>query len=118
MVNTRYMYLRPGNLFKKFIIEGDDEYIGKLGRPKASDDKDGGRMLTGCLADATEKDRERWKQLEHPITHTIVQAGAPKAKNEDKLVLGERVFIIWAVDDCGGLGITTIYYAEERTDIR
>ena len=118
MVNTRYMYLRPGNLFKHFIIEEDDEFIGRLGRPKAKYDKDGERMLTGCLADATEKDRERWKQLEHPITHTIVQAGRPQAKEEDKLVLGERVFIIRAVDDCGGLGITTIYYAEERTDVR
>lgn len=118
MINTRYMYLRPGNLFKQFIIEGDDEYIGPLGRPKARYDREGERTLTGCLADATEKDRERWKQLQHPITHTIVQAGSPKAKNEDRLVLGERVFIIHVVDDCGGLGITTIYYAEERVDTR
>lgn len=118
MVNARYMYLRPGNLFKDFIIEDDAESIGAFGRPKVSYEQGGKRMLRGCLADATREDRERWGQLQHPITHTIVQRGRPKAKAENKLVLGERVFIIHAVDDCGGLGLTTIYYAEERMDVK
>lgn len=118
MVNARYAYLRPGNLFKDFIIESDEEVLGANGRPKARYDKEGERTLHGCLADATEQDRERWKQLQHPITHTVVQAGRPRAKEEDRLVLGERVFIIRKIDDCGSLGVTTIYYAEERTDAR
>ena len=118
MVNTRFVYLRPGNLFKDFVIEDDTETVGAFGRPKVSYDQSGKRMLHGCLANATREDRERWGQLQHPITHTIVQRGRPKAKAETKLVLGERVFLIHAVDDCGGLGLTTIYYAEERTDVR
>lgn len=118
MISTRYMYLRPGNMFKEFVIEGEAETVGTFGRPKMAYEQTGKRTLKGCLADATENDRERWKQLQHPITHTIVQAGPPKAKEEDRLILGERLFIIHAVDDCGGLGITTIYYAEERTDVR
>lgn len=117
MISTRYMYLRPGNMFKDFIIEDDTETVGVFGRPKTDYDKTARKMLKGCLANATDNDRERWKQLQHPITHTIVQAGSPRAKAEDRLVLGERMFIIHAVDDCGGLGITTIYYAEERMDI-
>ena len=118
MVNTRYMYLRPGNLFKEFVIESDAETVDQYGRPKVSYDQTGKRFLWGCLADATRDDRDRWGQLQHPITHTIVQRGRPKAKTENKLVLGERVFIIRAIDDCGGLGITTIYYAEERVDVK
>lgn len=118
MISTRYMYLRPGNMFKDFIIEDDTEVIGALGRPKAAYNQEGRRMLKGCLAAATDNDRERWKQLQHPISHTIVQAGKPLAKAEDRLILGERVFIIHAVDDCDGLGITTIYYAEERQDVK
>ena len=118
MVNTRYVYLRPGNLFKDFIIEDDTEKIGEFGRRKVSYEQSGKRMLRGCLADATREDRERWGQLQHPITHTIVQRGRPKAKAENKLVLGERVFIIRAVDDCGGLGLTTIYFVEERMDVK
>ena len=118
MISTIYMYLRPGNMFKDFLIETDTETIGAFGRPKAAYGESAHGGLRGCLADATENDRERWKQLQHPITHTIVQAGPPKAKEEDRLVLGERVFIIHAVDDCGSLGVTTIYYAEERKDLK
>ena len=117
MVNALVMNLLPGNMFKDFLIESNQEYIGAFGRPKGKF-TDTERILKGCLADATQNDRDRWKQLQHPITHTIVQAGPPMAKEEDRLVLGDRVFTIHAVDDCGALGITTIYYAEERADQR
>lgn len=50
--------------------------------------------------------------------HTIVQRGTPLAKKTDKLVLGNRVFYVVAVDDTGGLGISTLYYVEERDDIK
>ena len=52
------------------------------------------------------------------MTHTIVQAGSPTAKRTDKLILGERIFYIIDIDDAGTLGIATIYYAEERQDIK
>ena len=112
MVNALVMDLLPGNMFKDFLVESNDEYVGALGRPKGNY-TDSDRILKGCLANATQNDRERWKQLQHPITHTIVQAGPPMAKAEDRLILGERVFTVHAVDDCGALGITTIYYAQE-----
>ena len=117
MPNARFMYLRPVNFFKEFLIETEDETIGDLGRPEIRY-QTASRTLWGCLADSTDGDRERWKQLQHPITHTIVQRGGPLAKQEDRLILGERVFLIHAVDDCGGLGISTIYYAEERSDLK
>jgi hypothetical protein len=47
-----------------------------------------------------------------------VQRGTPLAKKTDKLVLGNRVFYVVAVDDTGGLGISTLYYVEERDDIK
>ena len=47
-----------------------------------------------------------------------MQAGRPKAKLGDKLVLGERVFYIVDIDDTGALGISTVYYAEERRDVK
>ena len=33
-------------------------------------------------------------------------------------MLGNRVFYVVAVDDTGGLGISTLYYVEERDDIK
>ena len=118
MRNARMMYLRPGNLFKEFLIEPNTAEIGSFGRPGSRYESSSPKTLRGALADANADDRKRWEQMEHPITHVIVQDGRPKAKEEDKLILGERVFLVHAIDDCGGLGITTLYYAEERKDIR
>ena len=121
MPNARFVNLRPGNLFKEFTIEEDRGGVSEYGRSKPQY-QERKRTLWGCLASATDGERERWKQLQHPVTHTIVQAGPPAAKPESKLILNDggasRVFLVCAVDDCGGLGITTIYYAEERSDLR
>ena len=40
------------------------------------------------------------------------------AEAEDKLVLGNRVFLIQGVDEPGSLGVCTIYYVEERADVK
>lgn len=113
-----FMYLRPGNLEKDFIIEDGTVGIGSSGRPKISYKDDGNCMLKGTLAEADTRQKMRWEQLQHPITHTIVQTGPPKVKAEDKLVLGSRVFFVQGVDEAGSLGICTIYYVEERADVK
>lgn len=118
MNNTRMMYVRPGNLFKEFIIEENTQIVTSTGRVANKYDGDGTRILKGCLAEAQDEDRTNHSQKDHVVTHTIVQAGSPKAKRTDKLVLGERVFYIVDIDDAGSLGISTIYYAEERRDAK
>ena len=116
MNNTRMMYLRPGNLFKEFIIEVNRQMVTSTGRVANRHVGDGTKTRKGCLADATDEDRENHSQKDHIVTHTIVQAGPPKAKRADRLVLGSRVFYIVDINDAGSLGVSTIYYAEERRD--
>jgi len=118
MNNTRMMYVRPGNLFKDFIIEGNKQVVTSTGRVANSYTGDGTKTLKGCFAEATDEDRTNHSQKDHIVTHTIVQAGSPKAECTDKLVLGERVFYIVDIDDAGSLGISTIYYVEERRDVK
>lgn len=118
MKNTRMMYVRPGNVFKEFIIENNTQVVTGTGRVANIHSGDGTRTLKGCLAAASDGDRTNHNQMDHVITHTIVQPGSPKAKRGDKLVLGERVFYIIDVDDLGSLGISTVYYAEERRDVK
>jgi len=113
-----FMYLRPGNLYKDFIIEENVTGVNSSGRPKTSYEGDGTKMMSGVLAEADNRQKMRWEQLQHPITHTIVQNGKPHAKAEDKLILGERVFLVQGVDEAGSLGIVTIYYVEERMDVK
>lgn len=118
MNNTRMMYVRPGNLFKDFIIERNEQVMTSTGRVANSYSGDGTKILKGCLVEASDEDRTNHSQKDHVVTHTIVQAGSPKAKRADKLVFGERVFYIVDIDDAGSLSISTIYYAEERRDAK
>lgn len=118
MNNTRKMYLRPGNLFKEFIIESNNQKVTSTGRVANNHIGYGTKTLKGCLAEATDDERQNHSQKDHIVTHTIVQSGSPKAKRTDKLVLGNRVFYIVDIDDVGSLGISTIYYAEERSDAK
>lgn len=118
MNSTRMMYLRPGNLFKYFIIESCQQAVTGTGRVANNHTGDGTKTLKGCIAEASDEDRANHSQKDHIVTHTIVQAGRPKAKRMDKLVFGERTFYIVDIDDAGSLGISTIYYAEERRDAK
>ena len=118
MISTRMMYVRPGNLFKEFVIESNGQVVTTTGRVANCYSGDGTNTLKGCLAEASDEDRMNHNQKDHIVTHTIVQSGSPKAKRTDKLVLGNRVFYIVDIDDAGALGISTIYYAEERKDVK
>lgn len=117
MENIHMMYLRPGNLFKYFTIEPLTTSVLENGRAVPRYEVGAGKFLRGCLADATTDEAARFKQLGHPVTHTIVQRGRPRAKPDDRLHLNGRTFLIIAADEAGSLGMCTIYYVEERTDI-
>ena len=112
MISTRMVYVRPGNLFKEFIVESNKQVVTGTGRVANSHSGDGTKTLKGCLAEAPDEDRTNHSQKDHIVTHTIVQAGSPKAKRTDKLILGNRTFYVVDIDDTGSLGISTIYYAE------
>lgn len=118
MNNARLMYLRPGNMFKEFIIEDNSQTVSSTGRVVNRHTGNGTRTLKGCLVQANEKDIASHSRPDHTVTHTIVQSGLPKAKQTDRLILGGRLFYICDVDDTGSLGIATIYYAEERRDVK
>lgn len=88
------------------------------GRVATTQTGDGSVTLSGCLADSTDEEKKSHSTQEHTVTHTIVQQGPSIARRKDKLILGDRVFYIVDIDDAGSLGIATIYYAEERKDIK
>ena len=112
------IYIRPGNLFKDFIVETNVQEIDSKGRVVIKHTGDGKNFLSGCLADATDQDRANHNIPDHIVTHTIVQKGYPIAKRTDKLILENRVFYVVDIDDSGALGIATLYYVEERRDLR
>lgn len=117
MINARMMYLRPGNLFKDFLIEELSQKINSSGKPE-NVYMVRPVILHGCLADADTEIKETWKQENHPVTHIIVQRGSPLAKAGDRLKYGDRTFYIQGIDDMGNLGIATQYFVEERFDVK
>ena len=110
------MYLRPGNLFKDFLIEKKGATLSTRGRARSEYDGETGERIRAILAEAKPQEKERWRQLQHPISHTITHKGRPQAGAEDRLILEERTFFIQGVDEPGALGLWTIYYVEERFD--
>lgn len=110
------MYLRPGSLFHQFTVERKCLKPSANGRPQAAF-MPTLNVIRGVLSDAKATEIVRWKALQHPVTHTIVQHyGVPAAKPGDRLVRDNRYFYVRGVDDASMLGIFIIYYVEERSD--
>jgi hypothetical protein len=92
MINARFMYLRPGNLFKDFVVESNTQVVTASGRVANAPKGDGSKIIRGCLAESTKEQKESHSTRDRVCTHTIVQAGSPEAKKSDKLILGNRTF--------------------------
>lgn len=114
------MYLRPGNLWKDFLIYRKRSGVSPEGLPVSGYEKAG--MIRGILAEASNDQNELkkhlWDQDQHTLTHTMITYGAAPVKKGDKLVLGERNFFVLLNDDIGSLGISGNVYLEERNDIK
>lgn len=118
MFYDSFKYFRAGNLLKEFIIEFEQSKKLPTGRVAKVHSGDGTNTLKGCLADATEEDKANHSINDHIVTHTIVQSGGPLTKRGDRLILDNRVFYVVDSNNIGSLGIATIYYVEERDDLR
>lgn len=87
------------------------------GRPKKNYDIDQGRFIRAVLAKATPQEKQRWEQIQHPISHTVVSNGKALAKAGELLVHDGRKFFIQGVDEPGEYGLACIYYVQEREDL-
>lgn len=110
------MYLRPGNMLKDFEVCKRSGSVTATGRVKPEFHKTG-EIIRGVLSDAYPEEELRWSQNQHPITHKIVQKGPAKAQAGDELTHGERVFLVQGADNVSELGMVTIYYVQERSDV-
>lgn len=113
------IHLRPGQELREFAVYRDTDTRTTSGRITS-----GGRELLGLvravLAAAKPEEIERWRQLEHPVTHKIIQQGAAQftIRSGDSLMCGESRYIVQTAPyNPGGLNHWTIYYCEERSDV-
>lgn len=59
MINARFMYLRPGNLFKDFVVESNTQVVTASGRVVNDPKGDGSKIIRGCLAESTKEQNPR-----------------------------------------------------------
>lgn len=110
--------LLPGQGFCPLVIWRKSGSIGKTGRPEGKYTPTKGTFL-GIVTNASQKEIEQWKQNGHPISHKITSYSAGvAAKATDYLVMDDgRQFYIRGTKNPGDLGLTLIYYVEQRQDI-
>lgn len=115
-----FMYLRPGNLYKDFLVKSNMTEI--KGGYSVNKYVETGNHVIGVLAEASSKlsdnMKNRWDQSQHTLTHTLVVRGKSHVKKQDHLILGERGFLVLTIDDISTLGISEIIYLEERNDVK
>lgn len=117
--------LRPGQGFKKFRVLRRVGATTNTGRPHTNSLAPQGEFR-GMLTEASPEDIERYKKLDTPITHTIVQHGtANRAKANDILELIDgsgdkprRFLVKKEPKDPGDLGHFLVYRVEERADLK
>ena len=82
MNNARLMYLRPGNMFKEFIIEDNSQTVSSTGRVVNRHTGNGTRTLKGCLAQANEKDIASHSRPDHTVTRSEEWTAESKADRQ------------------------------------
>lgn len=121
--------LRPGQGFKQFTVLRRQGATTETGRPYTGSFEQVGQFY-GIISQASPTEREQWKQLGTPITHTIVQRGTgDRAKGTDVLELStdrygqslekpRRFLVKGEPHDPGELGHFLVYRVEEREDLQ
>lgn len=115
---TGAINLTPGQELRVFTVYRDGEHKTASGRILMNGAERIGE-IKAVLAAAKPEEKERWKQLEHPVTHKIIQQGVPpfEIKPGDAIVRGETRYIVQTAPyNPGGINHWTIYYCDERSD--
>ena len=109
------IHLTPGQELRTFAVYRDGEHRTASGRIIANGAEPIGEIRAVLVAAKPEETL----QLEHPVSHKIIQQGtaAFEIKPGDSLVYGERRYIVQTDPyNPGGLNHWTIYYCNERSD--
>lgn len=116
-------FMVPGQGYKRFSIYKKASSISKAGRVHTVNDYDPAGTFIGCFASLNEKEKEAWKQKQHPVSHKIVQMGTVSTVvTGNYLVLEEkgvtRYFYVQGTGNPGELNHMARYFCEERKDMK
>ena len=112
--------LLPGQGFQPFYVYRNDMRVTSTGRPVEETIKKTEIEFLGFLMQASQTEKDQWKQNGHPITHKVMEFSAQaKAAATDYLVTESgREFYVQGVKNPGDMNVTMYYYVEERFDVK
>lgn len=114
--------MRPEQFPKPFNVYEQETSTSARGRMRLEEATP--KSTIRCILSVAKPDEiERFSQLGVAVTHSIIQRGVPAAKEQNILALSRngketRWFRIQAVHNKGELDIDTVYYCEERNDLK
>lgn len=122
MQHGRIGMTRPEHFPKPFKVYTQDSQTSARGRVRLDNPTLEGEIVKCILSLARPEEEKRFAQIGVVVTHTIIQRGAPVAKEKDIFALVKggketRRFRVQAVHNKGEMDINTIYYCEERKDL-
>lgn len=123
MKHGRIGLTRPESFPKLFRVYRRSEAISESGRVTLNNSMKIIAELRCILSAAKPEERERYNQIGVSVTHSIIQRGLPAAKEQDVFVrlrngVETRWFRVQAVHNKGEMDIDTVYYCEERSDLK
>ena len=116
------VFMMPGQELRDFTVSRPDTKTRSTenGREGLTNGYKNTGTIKAILASARPDEIERWRQLDHPITHKIIMQRKPTFEilPGDIFERAGRRFYNQAIpNDVGDLGHWTIFYCEERADI-
>lgn len=114
--------MRPEQFPKLFNVYEQETSTSARGRMRL--DEATPKSTIRCILSVAKPDEiERFSQIGVAVTHSIIQRGLPEAKEQNILALSKngketRWFRVQAVHNKGELDIDTVYYCEERNDLK
>ncbi|MFP3153128.1 hypothetical protein LQZ18_01595 [Lachnospiraceae bacterium ZAX-1] len=115
---TGMINLSPGREIREFEVFRTEARKNQSGRVMSNGNEKIG-TIWAILAATKPEEKERWRQLEHPITHKIIQQGAApfEITSGDYFERGNKRYLVQTAPyNVGDLNHWTIYYCNERSD--
>jgi len=116
---TGNVMLLPGQELREFTVQRPQTHETQRGRETINGYETLG-TLRAILAQAKPEEIQRWRQLNHPVTHKIITQHKPDFEVKPGDIFehnGRRFYTQTLPYDPGDLSHWTIFYCDERTDV-
>ena len=112
--------MMPGQELREFVVKRPEKRGTENGREGLTNQFVEIGKIHAILAQAKPEEVQRWRQLNHSITHKIIMQYVPPFDIQPGDVFerdGRRFYHQMVPYDVGDLGHWTIFYADERSDV-